>query len=134
MGKSRAAAIIIKDEKILLLKRRKPGREYFIIPGGGIEKGETLEMAAIREVKEETNLDVEIENLFFEFDGVYDRHEYFFTVKNIQGEASLGGEELENNSAENHYAIAWIALNELEKTLLLPEEIKQKIIERFCKQ
>jgi ADP-ribose pyrophosphatase YjhB (NUDIX family) len=33
----RAAAVIIKDGKILLMRRVKNGREYFVFPGGGIE-------------------------------------------------------------------------------------------------
>lgn len=39
--KTRAAGIIIKDGKILLMRRVKDGREYFVFPGGSIEKNET---------------------------------------------------------------------------------------------
>ena len=126
--RQRAAGVIIKDGKILLLHRQKAGKVYYVIPGGGLEAGETPQQAAIREIKEETNLDVEIDELIFEFIGVYKYPEYFFTVKNIQGEARLGGEELEKNCEENHYAIAWIELEKLSEINLLPQEIKEKII------
>lgn len=128
----RSAAIIIQDGKILLLKRHKPGRDYYAVPGGRSEEGETPEITAVREVKEETNLDVKIDYLLFEFDGIYGRHEYFFVVKNIEGEARLGGEELENNREDDHYEIAWIELDRLAEVNLLPGEVKKKIVERYC--
>lgn len=54
----RASAIIIKKGKVLLMHRRKFGKEYWVFPGGGVEEGETSGDAAIREVKEETDMDV----------------------------------------------------------------------------
>jgi 8-oxo-dGTP diphosphatase len=52
-------AVIIKEGKILLEKRKNsPGRGKWSIPGGLVELGENLEQAVIREVKEETCLDV----------------------------------------------------------------------------
>jgi 8-oxo-dGTP pyrophosphatase MutT (NUDIX family) len=47
-----------KRERILLVKRRDI--PIWVIPGGGIEKGETPEKAAVREVKEESGFDVKI--------------------------------------------------------------------------
>ena len=43
-------------------------RTYWTFPGGGVEEGETLEQAVIREVKEETGLDVKVVRLLFEED------------------------------------------------------------------
>ena len=52
-------AVIIKEGKILLEKRKNaPGRGKWSIPGGLVELGENLEQAVIREVNEETCLDV----------------------------------------------------------------------------
>lgn len=56
-----SAVIVIHEGKFLLAERNKENYNgYYIIPGGGVEFGETTEQAAIREIKEETNLDVEI--------------------------------------------------------------------------
>jgi 8-oxo-dGTP diphosphatase len=54
------AGVVVCDGKILLEKRKsEPGRGKWSIPGGLVELGESTERAVIREVKEETGLDVE---------------------------------------------------------------------------
>lgn len=53
--------IVVLDKRILLLKRVKPstdGLGYWELPGGGLEYGETPNQALIRELKEETGLDI----------------------------------------------------------------------------
>ena len=42
--------------RILLVKHRKNGREYWVLPGGHLEYGETIEECAVRELLEETSL------------------------------------------------------------------------------
>lgn len=54
-------AVIFNNEKVLLVKRGKePGYGKWSIPGGAVELGETLKEGVLREVKEETGLEVEI--------------------------------------------------------------------------
>ena len=56
-------AIVIYHQKILILKRVRPssdGLGYWELPGGGLEYGETPHEALIRELKEETGLDIKI--------------------------------------------------------------------------
>ncbi|NMC61296.1 MAG: NUDIX hydrolase [Candidatus Methanofastidiosa archaeon] len=49
--------IILFGEKIVLIKRgNEPFKDFFALPGGFVEYGETIENAALREAKEETNL------------------------------------------------------------------------------
>lgn len=57
--------VVVEHEgKIMLGKRNiDPGRGMWSIPGGYVNRGERLEAAAVREIKEETNLDVQIEGL-----------------------------------------------------------------------
>ena len=55
------AVIIMEDGGIVLIKRKYPPfKDYYALPGGFIEEGETPKQALLREVKEETNLDVKI--------------------------------------------------------------------------
>lgn len=54
--------VVIVDEKknVLMLRQCHGGKDIWMLPGGMIEKGENAQQAAIREVKEETGLDVRI--------------------------------------------------------------------------
>jgi ADP-ribose pyrophosphatase YjhB (NUDIX family) len=54
------SAAILHDGRVLLVRRaRNPAQGLFSLPGGGVEAGETLFEAVIREVQEETGLLVE---------------------------------------------------------------------------
>ncbi|MYY12588.1 NUDIX domain-containing protein [Streptomyces sp. SID4919] len=57
-----ASAVVTDDEGRILLQRRQDSG-LWALPGGGMEMTESLPGAAIREVKEETGLDVEITGL-----------------------------------------------------------------------
>jgi 8-oxo-dGTP diphosphatase len=53
------SAAIFRDGKVLIVRRaRPPAHGLYTLPGGGVELGETLEEAVIREVREETALQV----------------------------------------------------------------------------
>jgi len=54
------SAAIFRDGRVLIVRRaRPPAHGLYTLPGGGVELGETLEQAVIREVREETALDIE---------------------------------------------------------------------------
>ena len=55
--RSRSVAIVVRNGKILMERVFYFGREFFTVPGGGIEEGETPEQAVLRELKEECGLD-----------------------------------------------------------------------------
>lgn len=59
---------ILQESNILLIQHREHagGRSYWLLPGGGIEAGETEEACVLREMKEETGLDVSIERLLLD--------------------------------------------------------------------
>jgi 8-oxo-dGTP diphosphatase len=60
--------IIEWDSMVLLVKRKnKPFKGYFVLPGGFVDEGEKIEDAARREVKEETSLDIQLVDIL----GVY---------------------------------------------------------------
>src|SRR5262249_55189295 len=60
-----ARAIIIEGDKTLVMHRNKYGSEYFTLVGGRVADGETTEQALMRELKEETGLDVTAARLVF---------------------------------------------------------------------
>ena len=57
-------AIVLHEGRLLLVKRdREPARGRWSLPGGRVELGETLNEALVREVKEETGIDVDVDGL-----------------------------------------------------------------------
>ncbi len=54
MRRDRAQAIVIREGKVLMVKHRLSGREFYCLPGGGVEENETYEEAALRELLEES--------------------------------------------------------------------------------
>lgn len=74
-------AIIINDKGSVLLLKSHKWKDMYIIPGGHIELGETTEDALIREVKEETGLDIfDIDFLGFQ-ESIF--HENFFIKRHF---------------------------------------------------
>ena len=61
----RVAGIVIQENSILLIQHIKNEKKYWLVPGGGVDWGESLEDALIREYKEETNLDIEVKEFLF---------------------------------------------------------------------
>ena len=97
----RAVAILIEDEKVALIERHRQGRHYFSFPGGGVDEGETVEQAVVREVEEELGLQISVERKLADIWFRGNRQEYFL-VKRISGEFGTGtGEEYESYSPEN---------------------------------
>jgi 8-oxo-dGTP pyrophosphatase MutT (NUDIX family) len=65
---TRYQGAIVRNHSILLIRHREneSGRSYWILPGGGIEPGETEEDCVRWEMKEETNLDVQVSALLLD--------------------------------------------------------------------
>ena len=58
-----AALVLIPAGEAILLVKQSYGKHYWSLPGGAMEPGESLEHAAVREVREETGLDVRLKRV-----------------------------------------------------------------------
>lgn len=110
-----ARGIITKDDKVLVMFRRKKGREYYTFPGGHMRNYEKPIDTAIREIREETSIEVQDLKPAFDFINHLEPEErqYFFTGKWKSGEPTLSGEESRAVCEENYYEPMWIDIDKL---------------------
>jgi 8-oxo-dGTP diphosphatase len=102
-GKTSTAIVPFPSDMILLVKRDTvPFKGYWALPGGRMELGETVEQTIVREVKEETGLDVSVVRKIGEYieKGVKDdvEYEYYptcFLVKTVGGEIKRQESEIQ---------------------------------------
>lgn len=95
-----AAAAVVRwdDGRVILLRRaqRDSAHGLWILPGGHVDRGEVAEDAALREVAEETGLQIELDRLL----GVYTYHDnpvvlIVYLARPIGGDLIPGNEALE---------------------------------------
>jgi len=82
--RQRVSLYFVRDGKLLLIYRWKNGRSFHVLPGGGVEPGETLVQAAHREAKEETNFDIELGPLLWQREPDAINEEFAYLVANFQ--------------------------------------------------
>jgi 8-oxo-dGTP diphosphatase len=108
-------AILICKRAILLEKRKNdPGKGKWSIPGGKVEVGESMEQSVMREVKEETGLEVEkpklidvVSNVELDETG---RAKYHFVIIDYFVKLKTGTLEAASDAAE----LKWVPLDEVE--------------------
>lgn len=115
----RVSLIVLNDkEEILLVQHRKVNRYYWVLPGGRIEYGEDFATCAIREMKEETNLDVKFGKVVFLSEAIApdkSRH-----IINIYATADVVGGELKLGDEPMLADVAYKPILELNKITLYP--------------
>ena len=66
----RVAGILISGDGVLLIAHKKNDDVYWLLPGGGVDYGETLKEALEREFTEELNINVTVDDLAFISDSI----------------------------------------------------------------
>lgn len=127
--------IIIEDDSVIAMFRRKIKddgtiKEYYVVPGGGIEEGESLEEGVIRELKEELSVDVKVLGYLGKEESD-DAIAHYFNCEIIAGEPKLGGPELERHCESNYYEIRRVNKEELDNVDI---SAKDMIIKAFNNQ
>ena len=105
--------IIIRDGKIAMMHSKK--YNYYKLPGGGIEQGETLEETLIREVREESGLIVKPETIREfgyvrriekgRFEDIFIQDNYYFVC---EAEAMVMEQALEDYEAEEQFTLEFV--------------------------
>jgi 8-oxo-dGTP diphosphatase len=124
----RVAAAVIEADRILLVAHQFPnGPRAWLLPGGGVELGETLVEAATREIREETGLEAEIGRLLF-------WHEFFdwrytlqltFLARPTGGQLGAGYDpEFDTQVIKE---VKWFPLADLPDLDIVPVVLRQRL-------
>ena len=81
------ALVFISQSDSILLVKQNYGEQYWSLPGGVMEPGESIDQTAIREVKEETGLDVRLKRVV----GLYSKPDEGTLAVAFEGEV-IGGD------------------------------------------
>lgn len=138
MERVRVAGIIFIEGKIALMHRkdvlkRPEMPEYYTIPGGGLEEGETEEEGVIREIKEEFGIDIKVVKKLYEMESKeFNQKEIYFLCEYVSGEFGTGtGPEFSENPKyidSGKFIPELIKKEDIAKINLLPSEIKEKVM------
>jgi ADP-ribose pyrophosphatase YjhB (NUDIX family) len=112
------SVVVVNEGKILLVRHRKGTRHYWVLPGGRLEYGETFNECAVRELKEETGLDIEVERFLFISEAIApDRSRH---IVNVYLKAKVVGGTMKVGNEPVLAGVDFIALSELERVTLFP--------------
>jgi len=131
MKKEKSCGVIIINENKILVVKQKSG--FYGFPKGHIEKNETEKITAIREVKEETNIDIEIDDnlrfsIFYLVNGNINKEVVYFVGYPKNTNIKIQEQELE--SAQ------WIELQKVEEILTFDnlKELWRKVLKEISKK
>ncbi len=124
--RTRATAVIIREGKLLMMHRFNNGEEYWVLPGGGVEEGEDINQAVLRELQEETSIEANLKDNLLEFtDPRGDRHALFL-CEYVSGEAQLHKDSVEANNKDKKqsYSPEWVEVGRIPELTIYPVEEK----------
>ena len=128
-----ARAIVFKDNQLLVIKRNKFGKEYFTLPGGGVDLGEVPEQTVRREIYEETSVQLgSIRLVFQEEAGDPYGTQYIYLADYAAGEPALSPKAEEafiNELGQNMHEPMWLPIDKLASTPFVSEGLKHAILE-----
>ena len=124
-------AIIIEGKEVLLARRGKePGYGEWSIPGGVVKLGETLVEAVIREVREEVNLAIEVEEVVEVMERIFrdpeGRVQYHYVLVDFLCRRLSGNEKPSSDVSE----VQWVPVSEIPRQPL-PGKTKKVIQKAF---
>ncbi len=125
-----AKALIIKNDKMLVVKINDGKEEWYIMPGGGQDAEELLPDAVCREVAEEIGVRVEVKDLVFVIEGLYGENfhrvdlVFLCEYKGIIENAII-------QSDTNQIGYDWIDIKTLNTSPLYPSKLRRQIMNLY---
>lgn len=131
--KETARGIIIKNEKILLIHRIRENNgiceEYYVVPGGAVEEGETIEETVLRELKEELGICVRPIRKMYTL-GSDNKIHHYILCKYVEGKIGTGkGPEYTSKEYldRGKYLLEFISLSDI-ANIPLQEPFKSRLL------
>jgi len=131
-----ARGIIVRDGQLLVQYYRDGDERWSTTPGGGIDKGERLDVGLVREIEEELGIKVSVGPLRYvrELRGAtrvklmgglspdFHQLEHFFEITSFEGEPTIG-EHTDAYAAE----FAWVPLAKLAESNFFPGPLRERL-------
>lgn len=124
-------AVVFKDDCVLMVKRSNaPAKGSWAVPGGKIKLGETMHQALVREIKEETSLDITVGEVVYIFDVIQhnEQKEITFHYVIIDFLCELQGGQLK--AGDDAKDVKWISRDDLKK-MNINEKTKTMLKDKF---
>lgn len=128
-----ARAIIIENGNILVMQRNKQGSQYFTLVGGRVDDNETIEQGLVREVQEETGLQVVAAQLVF-YEGhpePYNEQYIYLCQVAPHDEVKIqktSEEAMMNKLGFNTHAPYWISVKAFDNLAFRTPQLQQAIV------
>lgn len=130
-----ARAVVIHNQNILLMKRDKFGMQYYCLPGGEIDMGETADAAVLRELREEASLTLGQPKLvYIEDAGDPYGVQYIFLCDYQDGDVKLDPRSIEaelNKAGQNLFEPMWVPVSKFASLPFRSETLKQALLQAF---
>jgi len=117
-------AVVLKDNRVLLVRRAKPPAQgLWAIPGGSVELGETLQQAAEREILEETGITIQAKKPVYTFDLIEkdenNRIRFHYVIVDLMADY-ISGKPLPGDDADE---VRWVSSEELKNLDVNPRTL-----------
>jgi 8-oxo-dGTP pyrophosphatase MutT (NUDIX family) len=125
--------ILIRNDYVALVQHHESNKAFWLFPGGGVEIGETLIEAGVREVQEETGLDVQIESLLYVREALPGEIEFYVLASGGDGELFLGHDPDKQEQVLRDVALFPLSeLQNLDTFILYPRTIQRRLQQDFA--
>ena len=129
----RAGVVLVEDGRVALIRRQRAGMTYFVVPGGGVESGESPDTTAVREAFEELGVTVALERVVAELSfstPTAESWQVYFWARRIAGQFGAGtGPELMGlyPAERGTYHAEWVPLDRLGDLDVRPRALARQL-------